>query len=69
MDRLLQEDGLDGVYVTTVSARTGEGLDELRSLLEQAVARRSVAASRVAESSTAPGRSCWSSSRATSRGR
>ncbi|MDF2808815.1 MAG: transporter, partial [Cellulosimicrobium sp.] len=48
MGRLLEEDGLDGVYVTTVSARTGEGLDELRSLLEQAVARRSVAASRVA---------------------
>ncbi|WP_454044321.1 ABC transporter [Cellulosimicrobium sp. Marseille-Q8652] len=48
MDRLLGEDGLTGVYVTTVSARTGEGLDELRDLLEQAVARRSVAASRVA---------------------
>nr|WP_194720322.1 ABC transporter [Cellulosimicrobium arenosum] len=48
MDRLLTEDGLTGVYVTTVSARTGEGMDELRSLLEQAVARRSVAASRVA---------------------
>ncbi|MCB7136374.1 ABC transporter [Cellulosimicrobium marinum] len=48
MGRLLEEDGLTGVYVTTVSARTGEGLDELRSLLEQAVARRSVAASRVA---------------------
>lgn len=48
MGRLLQEDGLEGVYVTTVSARTGEGLDQLRSLLEQAVARRSVAASRVA---------------------
>ncbi|WP_255372048.1 ABC transporter [Cellulosimicrobium sp. CUA-896] len=48
MGRLLREDGLSGVYVTTVSARTGEGLDELRDLLEQAVARRSVAASRVA---------------------
>jgi hypothetical protein len=48
MGRLLQEDGLTGVYVTTVSARTGEGLGELRGLLEQAVARRSVAASRVA---------------------
>ncbi|MBD5787218.1 ABC transporter [Cellulosimicrobium terreum] len=48
MERLLSEDGLAGVYVTTVSARTGDGLDEVRSLLEQAVARRSVAASRVA---------------------
>ena len=48
MGRLLGEDGLTGVYVTTVSARTGEGLGELRGLLEQAVARRSVAASRVA---------------------
>jgi hypothetical protein len=48
MGRLLEEDGLSGVYVTMVSARTGEGLGQVRELLEQAVARRSVAASRVA---------------------
>ncbi|WP_265523120.1 GTP-binding protein [Oerskovia flava] len=48
MSRLLQEDGLSGVFVAMVSAKTGEGLDELRELLEQAVARRSVSASRVA---------------------
>lgn len=48
MGRLLEHDGLDGVYVTMVSARTGEGLEDVRRLLEQAVARRSVAAGRVA---------------------
>lgn len=48
MGRLLEEDGLSGVYVTMVSARTGEGLVEVRNLLEQAVARRSVAAGRAA---------------------
>ncbi|MEK8225143.1 GTPase [Oerskovia sp. M15] len=48
MGRLLEEDGLSGVYVTMVSARTGEGLGQVRELLQQAVARRSVAAGRVA---------------------
>ncbi|MCF4119729.1 50S ribosome-binding GTPase [Antribacter sp. KLBMP9083] len=46
--RLLREDGLDGVPVAPVSARTGAGLDELRGLLEKVVARRSVAAGRAA---------------------
>lgn len=48
MGRLLEQDGLTGVYVTMVSAVTGEGLEDVRRLLEQAVARRSVAAGRVA---------------------
>jgi GTPase Era involved in 16S rRNA processing len=46
--RLLAEDGLHGVPVVPASARTGEGVGELRGVLEQAVARRSVAAGRVA---------------------
>ncbi len=46
--RLLTEDGLEGAPLVTVSARTGEGLRDLWSLLEAAVARRSIAAGRVA---------------------
>jgi GTP-binding protein EngB required for normal cell division len=46
--RLLQDDGLDGVYVHAVSARTGEGLSQVYELLEEACARRSVAAGRAA---------------------
>lgn len=44
--RLLAEDGLEGVPVLDVSARTGEGVDTLRARLGAAVARRSVAAER-----------------------
>jgi GTP-binding protein EngB required for normal cell division len=46
--RLLADDGLNGVPVVPVSARTGEGVANLRDVLEQAVARRSVAAGRAA---------------------
>ncbi|PJI94506.1 GTP-binding protein [Luteimicrobium subarcticum] len=46
--RLVADDGLVGVPVLAVSARTGEGVAELREVLEQAVARRSVAAGRAA---------------------
>ncbi|MFC8731508.1 GTP-binding protein [Luteimicrobium sp. NPDC057192] len=46
--RLLVADGLNEVPVLGVSARTGEGVPELRDVLEQAVARRSVAAGRAA---------------------
>ncbi|MFE6969625.1 GTPase [Isoptericola sp. NPDC057653] len=46
--RLLEDDGLRGVYVQGVSARTGEGIDRVRVLLEEACARRSVAAGRAA---------------------
>jgi GTP-binding protein EngB required for normal cell division len=44
--RLLADDGLEGVYVQGVSARTGEGLHKVYDLLEEVCARRSVAAGR-----------------------
>ncbi|GAB3092156.1 GTPase [Isoptericola nanjingensis] len=46
--RLLEDDGLTGVFVLGVSAKTGEGIDRVRGLLEEACARRSVAAGRAA---------------------
>ncbi|GIH28758.1 hypothetical protein Aph01nite_70680 [Acrocarpospora phusangensis] len=48
LGRLLGEDGLDGVPVLGVSARTGAGLGELRGLLTDRVARRQAWASRLA---------------------
>jgi len=44
--RLLTEDGLHGVPVLSVSARTEQGIDTLRARLAAAVGRRSVAAER-----------------------
>jgi GTP-binding protein EngB required for normal cell division/glutathione S-transferase len=44
--RLLVEDGLEGVAIRTASARTGEGVPELRDRLAEVVAHRSVAAER-----------------------
>ncbi|MDQ2623744.1 MAG: 50S ribosome-binding GTPase [Actinomycetota bacterium] len=44
--RLLTEDGLHGVPVLSVSARTQEGVDTLRARLAAAVGRRSIAAER-----------------------
>ncbi len=46
--RLLHDDGLEGVWVQGVSARTGEGVDRVYDLLEEVCARRSVAAGRAA---------------------
>ncbi|HEV6955765.1 MAG TPA: GTP-binding protein [Promicromonospora sp.] len=46
--RLLRDDGLDDVPVVAASTKTDVGIAELRSLLEQTVARRSVAAGRAA---------------------
>jgi len=46
VSRLLVEDGLTGVPVRAVSARTGEGVPELRDRLAAVVSRRSVAAER-----------------------
>ncbi|GAA1854107.1 ABC transporter [Myceligenerans crystallogenes] len=46
--RLMRDDGLGDVPVVPVSAKTGYGVPELRDLLEEAVARRSVAAGRAA---------------------
>ncbi|MFF0307140.1 GTPase [Streptosporangium sp. NPDC004379] len=52
--RLLDDDGLTGVPLVAVSARTGEGVDELRSLLVSRVAsRRSWAARLAADVGTA----------------
>ncbi|MFG1755168.1 GTPase [Streptosporangium sandarakinum] len=46
--RLLDDDGLAGVPLVAVSARTGEGVDELRSLLASRVANRRSWAARLA---------------------
>jgi GTP-binding protein EngB required for normal cell division len=48
MDRLLREDGLDGVAVYGVSAKTGEGLPMIRDVLARVVAARGVAERRAA---------------------
>lgn len=56
VSRLLREDGLVGVDVRAVSARTGEGIDELRETLRDAVSRRSVAARRLADELDREGR-------------
>jgi len=45
--RLAAEDGLPGVRALAVSARTGAGLDGLRTLLDAAVARREAATRRL----------------------
>lgn len=44
IDRLLTADGLTGVPVRAVSARTGDGIDQVRALLAEVVAGRSLAA-------------------------
>ncbi|TDE36579.1 ABC transporter [Nonomuraea mesophila] len=46
--RLLEDDGLEGVPVLAVSARTGTGLPELRSLLEGRVSERASWSARLA---------------------
>lgn len=46
--RLLRDDGLEDVPVVAASTKTDVGIAELRGLLEQTVARRSVAAGRAA---------------------
>ncbi|WP_402376302.1 GTPase [Isoptericola rhizosphaerae] len=48
LGRLLADDGLTGVHVQPASARTGEGIGHVREILEEACARRSVAAGRAA---------------------
>ncbi|MCL1870309.1 MAG: 50S ribosome-binding GTPase [Promicromonosporaceae bacterium] len=48
LDRLLVDDGLTGVPVISVSARTGEGVAQVRELLEEVCERQSVAAGRAA---------------------
>ncbi|SDL19166.1 50S ribosome-binding GTPase [Nonomuraea maritima] len=51
--RLLDADGLAGVPVLAVSARTGQGLDDLRTLLADRVARRTSWSARLAADVTA----------------
>jgi len=48
LGRLLAADGLKGLPVLAVSALTGEGLGELRALLEQRVSAREAAVARLA---------------------
>lgn len=48
LDRLLVDDGLVGVPVIPVSARTGEGIAQVHEKLEEVCERRSVAAGRAA---------------------
>ncbi len=48
LDRLLVDDGLVGVPVIPVSARTGEGIAQVHEVLEEVCERRSVAAGRAA---------------------
>jgi hypothetical protein len=48
MRRLLADDGLSGVPIAVVSARTGEGISELRALLRERVTDRHAAVERLA---------------------
>jgi GTP-binding protein EngB required for normal cell division len=48
IDRLLHADGLPGVPVLAVSARTGEGIQALRGMLAERVAERAAAVTRLA---------------------
>jgi len=48
LTRLTAEDGLAGARVLAVSARTGQGMDDLRGLLAKAAARREAATARLA---------------------
>jgi len=46
LERLVAEDGLVGARVVAASARTGQGLDALRAMLDEAAARREASARR-----------------------
>ncbi|ACZ30122.1 putative ABC transporter [Xylanimonas cellulosilytica DSM 15894] len=48
LERLVVADGLGGARVLTVSAKTGEGIDQLRGLLAEAAQRREAATTRLA---------------------
>jgi GTP-binding protein EngB required for normal cell division len=53
VSRLLADEGLRGMPVLVVSARTGEGLESLRRLLAERVAARDAAVARLAADATA----------------
>jgi GTP-binding protein EngB required for normal cell division len=48
LKRLVAQDGLEGARVLAVSAKTGQGMDELRGLLAKAAAKREAATTRLA---------------------
>ena len=48
LGRLVAEDGLNGARVLAVSAKTGQGMDELRGLLAKAAEKREAATARLA---------------------
>jgi GTP-binding protein EngB required for normal cell division len=48
LGRLVSEDGLEGARVLAVSAKTGQGMDQLRDLLRVAAAKREAANARLA---------------------
>lgn len=48
LERLVADDGLAGARVLAVSARTGQGMDQLRDLLRIAAAKREAATARLA---------------------
>ena len=48
LERLVAQDGLGGARVLAVSARTGQGMDDLRGLLAKAAAKREAATARLA---------------------
>jgi GTP-binding protein EngB required for normal cell division len=48
LKRLMAQDGLEGARVLAVSAKTGQGMDDLRGLLAKAAAKREAATARLA---------------------
>ncbi|GAA4211953.1 GTPase [Microbispora amethystogenes] len=60
---LLAADGLDGVPLLAVSARTGAGLPELRKLLEGEVSRRRAWSSRLAADVASSAAALWADTR------
>ncbi|MDR7381887.1 GTPase [Promicromonospora iranensis] len=48
LKRLVAQDGLEGARVLAVSARTGQGMDDLQGLLAKAAAKREAATARLA---------------------
>lgn len=55
LERLLAEDGLEKVPVVALSARTGQGVDDLRELVRRAVTKRRAARERISADIRAAG--------------
>ncbi|MEV4454992.1 YfjP family GTPase [Microbispora sp. NPDC049633] len=60
---LLAADGLEGVAVLGVSARTGEGVPELRALLDREISRRRAWSSRLAADVASAAAGLWAATR------